>query len=243
MIIQFLKSILLLAIIGLSSCNNSKEKSIAVADTTNIHIVGAMKDVMWSGELHGKISLDTIKDKKGLYGLGPESYLTGELLLMDSKSYVSKVATDSTMTVKETFKITAPFFVYTNVYDWESIEVPKGVKDMSTLEQFIDTKTKEAKRPFAFKVSGKLSNAKIHIQNLPSGTSVSSPEEAHQGQVDYVLKNEEVDIVGFFSTEHKAVFTHHDSFMHLHLITRDRSKMGHLDAATFENITLYIPKN
>ena len=36
---------------------------------------------MWKGELSGTINLDTISNKKGLYGLGPESYLTGELLI------------------------------------------------------------------------------------------------------------------------------------------------------------------
>ncbi len=50
-----------------------------------------------------------------------------------------------------------------------------------------------------------------------------------------------VDIVGFFSTEHKTIFTHHDTFMHLHLITKDKLMMGHLDNAVFKDITLYFP--
>jgi acetolactate decarboxylase len=62
---------------------------------------------------------------------------------------------------------------------------------------------------------------------------VRSPEEAHRGLQHYPLANVPVEILGFFSTEHKAIFTHHDTFMHLHLITSDRQKMGHLDALTF----------
>ena len=80
-----------------------------------------------------------------------------------------------------------------------------------------------------FLLSGTIDEATIHIVDLPKGSIVRSPDDAHQGQKNFHLKNEQVDILGFFSTEHKAVFTHHDTFVHLHLMTADQSKMGHLD--------------
>jgi acetolactate decarboxylase len=43
-------------------------------------VAGAMKNVMWKGQLFGTIDLDTIFNKQHLYGLGPVEYLTGELL-------------------------------------------------------------------------------------------------------------------------------------------------------------------
>ena len=72
---------------------------------------------------------------------------------------------------------------------------------------------------------------------------MSSPSEAHQGQIDYELVNEQMEIVGFFSKEHKAIFTHHDSYVHMHLITKNREKMGHLDEILFKegSLTLYLP--
>lgn len=73
--------------------------------------------------------------------------------------------------------------------------------------------------------------------------TVSSPDEAHQGQKNYTLYNEQSEIIGFFSTEHKAIFTHHDTYLHMHLITADRQKMGHLDDVRFKKGTmmLYLP--
>lgn len=65
---------------------------------------------------------------------------------------------------------------------------------------------------------GTVASAVIHIQNLPLGTKVSSPEEAHQGQRNYLIEEESVEVVGFFSTKHQGVFTHHNSFVHMHLI-------------------------
>lgn len=233
-----------LLLIGLCACN-SKESQSANSEAIgypDINIVGAMKNVMWKGELDASIDLDTIKHKKNLFGLGPESYLKGEILVIDGTSYSSRVISDSTMLVKQDFEVSAPFFVYTNVSEWEAFEIPSKVKSIEELEEFIDEKSIAIKRPFAFKLSGSISNAIIHIQNLPEGTEVSSPEEAHQGQTNYKLKDQPSDIIGFFSIEHKGIFTHHDSYLHMHLITEDRSKMGHLDELEIGTMTLFLPK-
>lgn len=205
--------------------------------------VAAMKDVMWKGELFSKIKLDTIKPKNGLYGLGPEAYLRGEIVINNGKTYVSRVLTDSTMAVNEISNAEAPFFVYANVTEWSKIKLPSSVKSIKDLESFIDNNTKNQKRPFVFKLEGRISAATIHIQNLPKGTKVSSPKEAHQGQINYQLESEDVEIIGFFSTEHQGIFTHHDSFLHMHLISKDKTKMGHLDDVVFNEMSLLLPKS
>lgn len=230
--------------ISMISCNWIKNETHTNKTDTypDIKIVGAMKNVMWKGELGSRIDLDTISDKNGLYGLGPVSYLKGELLINNGKSYVSTVTSDTTMTVEERFDVSAPFFVYANTTVWNEIELPTDVKTIDDLEKFIDDKTLDFKRPFVFKLIGQVSSAIIHIQNLPEGTNVTSPDEAHQGQIKYDVKNEESEIIGFFSTEHKGVFTHHDSFLHMHLITKDESKMGHLDELEIGEMSLYLPE-
>lgn len=227
----------------LLGCNSTKKEVVTDATYPDVVIVGAMKNVMWKGELGARIKLDSISNKKGLYGLGPERNLRGELLINDGVSYVSRVTSDSTIAVEKSFEVSAPFFVYANVSEWNEIKLPSKIKNIQHLEKFIDENTTESKRPFAFKLIGKVSKAKIHVQNLPEGTKVSSPDEAHQGQINYELISQEVEIIGFFSTEHKGVFTHHDSYLHMHLITTDEHKMGHLDALDIENATLYLPKN
>ncbi len=232
-----------LILIGLISCNSNNKSTVKKQETySNIKIAGAMKNVMWKGELDGVIRLDTIENKKGLYGIGPESYLTGEVLINDGQAFVSKVLTDSTIAIEKTFSVSAPFLVYGNIYEWEEIVLPEQIKSIKDLETYIDEKTITAKRPFGFKLIGNVANATIHIQNLPKGTKVSSPEDAHQGQINYDLKNEDVVIIGFFSTEHQGIFTHHDSFLHLHLITKEETKMGHLDIVEFSKMKLYLPK-
>ena len=230
-----------LLLIGLISCQTELKNKKSLTTYNDLTIVGAMKNVMWKGALAGTINLDTIPNKKGLYGLGPQSYLRGELLINNGKSYLSKVTSDSTMQVERTFDVTAPFFVYANVNKWKEIALPNTVKTINDLEKFLQQKTSEIKKPFALKLIGSVSNATIHIQNLPEGTKVSSPDEAHQGQTNYTIQNEAAEIIGFYSTEHQGIFTHHDSFLHLHLITKDALKMGHLDALEIGTMKLYLP--
>lgn len=227
-----------------SSCNYSKKAKNQVTKTyPKVNIAGAMKNVMWKGELGGIINLDTISDKKGLYGLGPIENLTGEILINDGQTYTSKVITDSTMTVEKDPDVAAPFFVYTNVNEWKTLALPDSVSNISDLEKFVDKQTTAYQGPFVFKLIGKVNTAKIHIQNLPNGTTVSSPKDAHEGQFNYNLKDEWVEIIGFFSKVHQGVFTHHNSFVHLHLITADETKMGHLDEVKFGEMEMLLPVN
>lgn len=210
----------------------------------SVKVSGAMRNVMKKGELQGTILLDTIQNKTHLYGLGPKEFLKGELLIIDGRSYVSSVNEDGGIKMEETFDVKAPFFVYTNIENWKAFTLPKKIRTIQQLEAFIDKKTKKAKRPFAFKMVGTFAQIYFHIQNLPDGTVVKSHNDAHQGQGKYERENVTGEIIGFFSTEHQAVFTHHDSYIHIHFINSERTEMGHIDDLIFDGktkIILYLP--
>lgn len=208
-----------------------------------VTLTGQMKNVMWKGELGGNIYLDTISGKQHLYGLGPVEYLAGEILIIDGKSYRSTVVNDSIMKVDETYKIKAPFFGYAHISKWTERVLPDSIQTIKQLEQYLIQLTGKQNKPFLFKLTGTVETASIHIVNLPKGSKVTSPEEAHQGQINYPLVNTESEIIGFFSKTHQAIFTHHDTYLHMHLITTDRKKMGHLDKVVFKNgsFKLYLP--
>src|SRR5690554_5259660 len=227
-----------LTILILASCSSKAQRK-----TNEVKIVGEMKNVMWKGQLSGNINLDTIATKTNLYGFGPVEYLVGEILIINGKSYKSTVISDSTMKVEETYDIKAPFFGYANILKWSEQTLSDSIQTIQQLETYLDKLTENSPRPFMFKLTGTVEQAIIHIVNLPKGSKVSSPDEAHKGQKNYELKNEQSEIIGFFSTEHKTIFTHHDTFLHMHLITTDQQKMGHLDEVLFKKGTmkLYLP--
>lgn len=215
--------------------------AISSSAQTNVRVSGAMKNVMWKGQLYGTIALDTIPNKNHLYGLGPCENLAGEIMVVDGKSYRSKVVSGTEMEVTETFAVKAPFFVYANVTSWQPHDLPKTVTDQVSLEKYLQTLASNREQPFVFKLVGSIVKANIHIVNLPEGKTVASPDDAHTGQVNYGLGSEDVTIVGFYSTEHQAIFTHHDTFIHMHLITAEHLKMGHVEQVQFAgNMKLYL---
>lgn len=205
---------------------------------------GAMKNVMWKGELFGTISLDTLKPVQNLYGLGPLDYLRGELFIKEGTIYKCTVVTDTSMKVEVIKQAKAPFFVYAHVDTWKEIPLADSVTTTKQLESFLLANSANKLKPFVFKLKGKVASASIHVVNLPPGSKVSSPEEAHKGQINYPVKNETAEIIGFFSTQHKGVFTHHSSFVHMHLLTDDKNKMGHIDTLSFSprDLRLFIPE-
>jgi acetolactate decarboxylase len=209
----------------------------------DVRLVGEMKNIMWKGQLQGNIYLDSIANKNLLNGLGPLDSLSGEILILDGKSYTSRVLTDSTMEVKENFGARAPFFAYAPIAAWNTEDLPDSVQTLNQLERFLIERSQATQKPFLFKVSGIIEDATIHVVNLPRGTKVSSPEKAHLGRTFYSLKNEAVDLVGFYSKNHKTIFTHHDTFLHIHLINSKRDRMGHLDEVRFkkQSIKLHLP--
>lgn len=189
---------------------------------------GAMREVMKQGKLNGQVSMDSLS-QPGFYGIGPEAFLKGELLLWDGVPYTARVSQGKAMQVHVNREALAPFFVFALVKQWEELLLPDSVKNLMQLEAFLNTHFASVDQPFVFRLQGKTKSARTHLVNLLEGAKVSSPEEAHQGLVHHRLKNTQVDVLGFFSRKHQAVFTHHDSYMHLHLISADKRFMGHLE--------------
>jgi acetolactate decarboxylase len=224
-------------------CCNSHAQRINQVTLAPVTITGAMKDVMWKGELYGKISLDTIADKEHLYGFGPAENMTGEILIADGRCFEANVVSPVSMKVTETFHLKAPFFARCNIRKWTEQSLPDSVTDLQQLENYLIGISGGIDVPYLFKLGGTITTAAIHVLNMPAGTAVKSPEDTRKGTVVYKIKNEPVAVIGFFSTQHKTIFTHHDTFLHLHLLTNDHKKMGPLDAITFKPgaMKLYLP--
>jgi acetolactate decarboxylase len=216
---------------------------VSILCAQEVHIVGAMKNVMRKGELLANIDLDSLSNKSHLYGMGPVEFLTGEITVVNGRSFRSTVQFNGEMKVEETFEVKAPFFGYSQIEKWEERQIPDSVHTIQQLENFLNASTRDRSRPYFFKLKGEVDFAKIHVVNLPKGSKVSSPEEAHVGQANYSIKNKNAEIIGFFSTEHQTIFTHHSTFLHMHLVTDDLLQMGHVDQLNIvsQGIKLFLP--
>lgn len=218
---------------------------IAQTSPAEVLVSGAMRNVMKKGKLEGSIYLDTISTKTDLFGLGPVEYLAGEILIMDGRSFISRIDEQGGIHVEESYEVAAPFLVYTQVSEWKAYELPEEVRTLAELEAYIDQLVADRKQPFAFRLSGQLSSIDFHIQNLPTGEKITEPEDAHRSQVRFHRKNVSGDLLGFFSKTHHGIFTHHGTDIHVHFINAARTEMGHVDALQLDpagGIRLYLPK-
>ena len=218
--------VLLLALLFVS-CNNFRNSS-------SIEVVGKMRDVMWKGDLAGEISTDSLSYPNA-YGLGPLESLKGEVLLFEGQTFTSKVIDSNIHQVTQVNSAKAPFFVYSKESNLNSSSVGPTELSLKSTEELIDSLYFDYDKPLLVRIDGVFENLTIHSVNLPEGSSVSSPDEAHKGLTQYNYKNINGTIVGFFSRKHQAIFTHHDSYFHAHFISDNRSVMGHVDSVYFNS--------
>ncbi|WP_088323658.1 acetolactate decarboxylase [Polaribacter tangerinus] len=232
-----LKNIIyIFSLLLLASCTKS-------TNTSSIKVVGEMRDVMWKGDLKGKIATDSLNNKE-TYGIGPIEFLKGEIVLFEGQTFVSKVIDSVSHQVTKIPSVRAPFFVYSTNSDLKVVELTLDNYSLKEIEEHIDSVYKNYDQPILIRIDGLFDNIKVHSVNLPEGKKVSSPEEAHQGLTQYDFKNISGSLIGFFSRNHKAVFTHDDSFFHAHFISDDLEVLGHIDETDFNSskVTMKVSK-
>ena len=228
--------IYIFSVLLFASCTKSTNSS-------SIKVVGEMRDVMWKGDLKGKIATDSLNNKE-TYGLGPIEFLKGEIVVFEGQSYVSKVVDSISHKVSKVPSVSAPFFVYSSNSDLKIVKFNLKNYTLKELEEYVNLVYKDYDQPLLIRIDGIFENIKVHSVNLPEGKKVSSPDEAHQGLTQYDFKNISGSLIGFFSRHHKTVFTHHDSFFHAHFISEDREVLGHIDETDFNSskVTLKVSK-
>jgi len=106
--------------------------------------------------------------------------------------------------------------------------------DLPTLDAFLTARYADRSEPFFFRLRGMVKEGTAHVMDLPPGTVLEGPAIAHATQKSFTVHDADVELVGVFSTRHQAVFTHHGSHIHVHLVTTDRALMGHLDHLDME---------
>jgi acetolactate decarboxylase len=203
-----------------------------IAQNGPVVATGAMRNTMFNGQLAGLIQLDSIA-RPGVYGIGPLEHLRGELLMLDGTVFMAEAVKEGGMIVKQGHDAHAPFFVHQRVERWTDVELPDSVVDLPTLDAFLTARFAARAKPFAFRLSGPIASVDAHIVDVPMGSAVNGPDDAHRHNKDFHLDGRTMELVGFFSTKHKAVFTHHDTHIHVHAISAERDWMGHVESVGF----------
>jgi acetolactate decarboxylase len=203
-----------------------------LAQNGPVRATGAMRNTMFNGQLAGLIELDSLA-VPGTFGIGPLEYLRGEVLVLDGKVFTSMLNNSGSMLVTRDQAMKAPFFVHQTVKQWTEVQLPDSVVDLAGLDSFLTARYAGLNKPFTFRLSGPFERVEVHIVDVPLGIVINGPADAHRNNKHFQITGTQAEALGFFSTTHKAVFTHHDTNIHVHAITAERDWMGHAEALSF----------
>ena len=190
------------------------------------------------------ILIDTLQ-KSNLYGLGPYGKMQGEITVLDGKPLIAVAQADGSIRVSQSWRAEAPFFVYEQVTDWVAYDLTAKIENLSDLQHAIETLAEQNEynitSPFAFRIIGNFEALTTHVV-LPRSSEIPGYQSG-KNQLSYDYKNSEGELIGFYSQQHQGVYTHKDSYIHVHIVSKDMTQMGHVDKITLSDkkLTLLLP--
>lgn len=234
---------LLASLILLQACSTSTEPQTPSL-THEVYYMGALKNIMHKGDLSAKASLSDFEKTDNLYALGAVENLKGEVQIFNGQPYISYVQ-DSTLYFDTTLTKNATLLVYSYVEEWEEVSIPEGAYTYTDFEKFIASQAEQngIKLPFPFLINGTAASVNWHTINWPADSTEHSHEKHIRSGLFGELSNTPVEMLGFYSDSHHAIFTHHTTNMHVHAKTADGTIAGHADGFTLSSgMKLMLPK-
>ena len=207
---------------------------------------GALRDMMRKGDITAKVDLEVFDTVKHFYALGAMENLKGEIQIFDGQPYNTIVIGDS-LSVDTSFGKKATLLVHASVKSWSKHLIPDAISTHEQLEDFIERSARATQinvnKPFPFLIEGNARTIDWHVIDWKEGDTEHTHEKHISSGLSGSLENREVEILGFYSNSHHAVFTHHTTNMHMHVKTTDGEIAGHVDDIVPGNgIILKLPE-
>jgi len=226
--------------IGGCSCSSSS------AEEKPFHVKwqGAQRDVL-GGDIRGHVDLEPLAALENLYGLGPLEEVKGEITIIDSAATVARVADDGGIAITTGFSHRACFLVYSQVQRWQKVVLPEEVIDEKTLETALPQLAAEygidSSLPFPFLLRGQPDRLVFHVLNKTDGLT-HSPELHEKAKIKFTLEDTGIEVIGFYSSAHRGIFTPGHSAIHIHVRSKDGLASGNVDTLSFPGgIDLFLP--
>jgi len=210
----------------------------------DVRTLGASAN-LGKGDFSSYADLRDLQGLRHLYAVGPVQHLGGEVLVIDSVPYAVEVR-DQQLRVTSSWDFQPPFLVYSQVRHWKAIDIPDDIKSYSELEAWLGPTAQRfglsESQPFAFRLKATPAALTVTVMNRPA-SAVPGDRPTRSYQTMWEIGGVAADFIGFYSTQHAGVLLGANERMHIHAITRDRRKAGHVKY--FDLLpggTLYLPQ-
>jgi len=216
--------------------------------TASVTVHGALREIMHMGRTERRVDLAALVGQKGIFGLGALEGLGGEVTLWDGQLWLSTpdghggaVAGQHTATTAG-----ATLLVTSVVTAWQERPVTEAVS-FAELDAFIEREARAAgvnvKEAFPFRIEGAPTRLDWHVID---GSKIPKDAHGHEAHMRTAVRGSlagtPVQILGFYSPKHHAIFTHHDTNTHAHVISDAPMVTGHIDHVDIaEGARLYLP--
>jgi acetolactate decarboxylase len=195
---------------------------------------GSMSKIRQQNRVDAEILLDTIA-AANLYAIGPVEDLRGEIMVWDNNTFVAALTEDKKPLVQKNVKnLKAIFLVYADVKEWDTMIVNEHqIRSMSNLETFITrmafSKGLDTASAFPFQIFARAKQGSGHIRYKDTSVKLITPEILDRSTYINSFTDQYIQMLGFYSQHHQTIFTHHDSFVHIHYRLRNKYQAGHLE--------------
>lgn len=209
-----------------------------------VQYAGSMSEMVKTN-FKSSIRQDTIRNNQHLFALGPYGKMQGEITVLNGKPMVAQVQEDGSASVSQTWKAEAPFLVYANVAAWVSYEMKASISNMNDLQDVVQQLAKQkgydVSSPFPFRITTTITELTTHVVT-PRSADVPGYQHG-RNQANYTYQNISGELLGFYSEKHQGIYTHKDSYIHVHFISNEHTQMRHVDkiAISDGNIKIQLP--
>jgi acetolactate decarboxylase len=208
-----------------------------------VKFIGAQNQIFETGKADAVLSLLSLQGGEGIYAVGPVKGLDGEITILDSRPYITRVRGEG-YTVDHSWDQEAIFLVWSNQQKWREVVIPESVRGYLELQKFVKAQAGAAgidsSKPFPFLLAGAPSEIKWHVNVDKSEGKPITQELFAKSKASYVIKGEPVDMIGFYSEHHPGVFitkytpaiqpaSGASNALHIHFVSRKGDAAGHVD--------------
>lgn len=193
-----------------------------------------MRKIRQDKQVDASILIDTIK-AKNLYALGPVENLRGEIMVWNNNVFVAALTEDKKPYVQKNVKdLRAIFLVYADVEQWDTILLREPqINSMSDLETFISktahNQNIDTSLAFPFQIYARAISGHGHIMFKDPSVTEITPEVLEKARTENTFTDQDIQMLGFYSQHHQSIFTHHDTYLHIHYRLRNKYQAGHLE--------------
>lgn len=212
----------------------------------SVRWIGAQRDVL-GGDVGPKISLRELGDLPQLYALGPLAGVSGEITVFDGQPCVARIV-DGRVQVETSAdtRHAACFLVYDQVDAWRETVQLRSIDDeaalMATVRRVAGESGLDADAPLIFTLRAYAAAITFHVLDKRDGLP-HTPALHERAKVRFQLERRVVDVLGFYSSRHRGIFTPGDSDLHMHFRTIDGQASGHVERITLEpGAVVAVPK-